>query len=153
MRPTLVCNPSPRLGKFVRAYRASSKLLAVLSSLSAVGAVVYDEMTSLFPPVLLALAALPFIPLLRQGGIQSHLFSAVWTSRGFAAGFLVLQVFLFVEFTKTQGEGPVGQGAPGAFIIGMVFTAICYLCPWLVTALRSFGADPKLRQFDSRENQ
>lgn len=147
---TLIIDSSHRPGKFVRAYRASSILLAFLLSISSFG-VLIDGRNLLLLPIFMVLAALPFIPIWRQGGIDSHLFSATWTSRGFAAGFLVLQVFLFVEFTKTHGEGPHGQGAPGAFIIGMVFFAICYLCPWLVTALRSFGFDPELPRAELEE--
>ena len=83
------------------------------------------------------IAAVPFIPILLSGGLDQHRRLAIGISVLLAAGFTTIQVFFHIEFVRTKGfEGPNGEGAPGAAIIGMVFFGVLFLCPWLLTALR-----------------
>ncbi len=83
------------------------------------------------------IAAVPFIPVLRSGGLDQNRRLAIGISVLLAAGITTIQVFFHIEFVRTEGfEGPNGEGAPGAAIIGMVFFGVLFLCPWLLTALR-----------------
>lgn len=126
---------------FKKAYLASSILQAALISMAFLMAIASGEGGLSYASIALAISAIPFVPILRKGGVSANLSAAAWISRVFAAGFAIIQLALFVYFTKTCGEGSKGEGSPGAFIIGMVFVAAFYFCPWLLTALRSLARE------------
>jgi len=131
--------PSPAFDKFRRAYSASTSVSGIFILIYLVASV-FSGFWRLFDSVIaLAFAVIPLIPVMRKGGIRKKLMTAAWIARGHAVILLIVQISMFVGFTKTHGEGPNGEGSPLAYIIGMVFFAVLFLCPWLLTALRSFG--------------
>ena len=75
-------------------------------------------------------AVVPFIPMFGKGGMAAHLSFAIWISRVYAVVFSILQVYSFVGLF-------VSICAPYVYITSMVLFAVFYLCPWVITALRS----------------
>lgn len=136
-------NSSPDTGKFFRAYSCSTYLLDVVVCISSLGNLISGAWQLHHLPISVVLAFIPFIPLMRKGGIWRNPWFAVWISRGYAVIFLIAQISIFIEFTRHHGEGSNGEGAPLAFILAMVVFSMVFLCPWLLTALRSFSLNLK----------
>ncbi len=125
---------------FRRAYRASASLTGGLISLSFFASLVDGGQQSLEAGGIgIAIILMILAPYLLKGGFAANLRVARIASAimllmtGLALGALC------IEFSKTHGEGPNGEGAPGAFIIAMVFFATLFFSPWLLTSLRSIS--------------
>ncbi len=132
---------------FAKAYRTTANVQTVLGGISCAGALATGGH---FPAaygsagLIVALLVAIRLPLHLPGGIGRRLRMARWVSFAMAALMSMAQVALFREFLENQGEGPNGEGAPGAFIIAMGFFAAVWLCPWLLTALRAVRCEREI---------
>ena len=80
---------------------------------------------------------LPIAPFRIKGGFEQNRRFAIGVSVFLTLLFGGSLVAIFSYFVETcGGEGPKGEGAPGAFIFAMVLFAALFVCPWLLTALR-----------------
>ena len=126
---------------FQRAYAASASLTGALISLPFIASFADRSRGHLANggiPVFIV--SMILVPYLLKGGFSANFRAARIVSAimllvtGLALGALCF------DFSKTHGEGPNGEGAPGAFIIAMALFAAVFFCPWLLTTLRAISA-------------
>ncbi|MCW1886379.1 hypothetical protein OKA04_16700 [Luteolibacter flavescens] len=89
----------------------------------------------------LVVVGIAISPILRPGGILGCLKLSVAIASGIAglAGVSLLADFVYLASTR-GGEGPRGEGSPMQGIAAMMFVALLFFCPWLITALRGIAA-------------
>ena len=122
---------------FRRSYFTSAGILVLFAVLDAWHLISQGGVETGVALVKFGFLAVAAIPLCRKGGIQAHVRLAIWVSAGLALVFGAMLCGFFIAFVVTKGgEGPAGEGAPGAMLVGMLFFAVFVFCPWLLTALR-----------------
>ena len=129
------------MNPFRRSYIASLVILGGISVLATIASL-SEGLAAIIPGLgFLALSTAAVIPILLKGGIAEHPKLAFAMATGLAMIFGGAVCLVFIEFLVTRGgEGPNGEGSPMAVIIAMVFFALVFFCPWLLTALRGFAS-------------
>ena len=127
--------------RFKHAYLVCTRILSVFCLLSIPGAL-FSNPSGFGGQVLVAsaLIAFPWVPIRLRGGLLGNLRLAVIFSVILAMVLGSFQILVFCEFVRSGGgEGPKGEGSPGAMICAMIFFAALFFCPWLITALRGLS--------------
>lgn len=127
---------NPPMTLFKRYYIVSATILCVVAMLSVLSSIGSRDF-SLYAAIVVLVAAVPFIPILRQGGVNRNRKLSTCISGSLALGFAILLGSGFLEFVRTAGgEGAGGEGSPLSVIIALTFFAALFVCPWLLTVLR-----------------
>ena len=86
---------------------------------------------------LIFIGILPMVPFRLKEGFERNRRLAIGVSVFLTILFGWMLIAIFIDFVQTRGgEGPNGEGAPGALMIAMALFAALFVCPWLLTALR-----------------
>lgn len=129
---------------FIRAYLFSLKCLCVMCVLGLIGTIIqgwsltrekFNDIDGWAGLVVLGGVGISTVFIMRMD-IIGRPGRAVCISSAFAVGFAGIQFLIFDDFLKSHGEGPNGEGAPGAMILAMVIFALLFTCPWVLTAKR-----------------
>ena len=127
------CNVKSRntVDRFRKAYVITVCAQGAIFIIVLINGILSGQIDYITPVIFLCSAVAPFIPMLLKGEMTAHLSIAIWISRVYAVFFSIVQVYAFVGLFE-----PIR--APYVYITSMVLFALFYLCPWLITALRSF---------------
>lgn len=122
---------------FRRYYIISTTIVCVVVALSILSGIGSGNFSVSYAAIPTLVAAVPFVPILRQGGVEGNRRLSICISGSLASAFAIFLGSIFLEFIGTKGgEGPNGEGSPLAIITAMTFFATLFVCPWLLTALR-----------------
>lgn len=122
--------------QFRRAYKISAYFLCGMTGLGFIVNLCLATPQYVMSAIGFALGLIILTPIILRGGFEANQRFALIISMILMILFVWVQVSMMISFSKALGEGPNGEGSPGANIIIMVFLGVCYTCPWILTFCR-----------------